>query len=332
MSYIYVTKPGCVIGSEKNRITIKNHDEGLLQTVPIETVDGIVMLGISQISTKCIEDCLKRGISVSFCSQGGRYFGRLLSTGHVRTALQRKQAILYDTTFALDLGKEILGAKIRNQQVVLRRYASRQQLDVSNQIRQMRICEKKIEGCYNISSMMGYEGQGAKCYFEGMSICIDPAFRFHGRNRRPPKDEFNALISLGYSRLMNEVLMELEAHGLNPYFGFLHRDGEYHPTLASDLMEEWRAVLVDATAMSMLNGHEMQKEDFRMSERGCLLTREGLRKFLGKLERKMNTRVSYFAEAKPKISFRTGLSMQISTLIKAMEMEDASLYQPLRIR
>ncbi|MFR8246871.1 MAG: CRISPR-associated endonuclease Cas1 [Roseburia sp.] len=82
------------------------------------------------------------------------------------------------------------------------------------------------------------------------------------RSRRPPMDLFNSLISLGYSIILNELYGKIGGKGLNPYFGVMHKDREKHPTLASDLMEEWRAVLIDTTALSMLNGHELVKEDF----------------------------------------------------------------------
>ena len=157
------------------------------------------------------------------------------------------------------------------------------------------ICRNKIHQSERIDQMIGFEGQAAKYYFQGLSKCIDENFQFKGRSRRPPMDEFNSMISLGYSILMNEVYCKIEMKGLNPYFGFIHRDAEKHPTLASDMMEEWRAVIVDATAMSMINGHEISKEQFIFGtdEPGCYLTRDGLKVYLNKLERKFQTSVRY---------------------------------------
>lgn len=94
----------------------------------------------------------------------------------------------------------------------------------------------KIDSCGKISEVIGYEGRAAKSYFQALSQCIDSKFSFHGRNRRPPKDPFNSMISLGYSIVLNEIYREIEMRGLNPYFGFVHRDAENHPTLASDLI------------------------------------------------------------------------------------------------
>lgn len=159
-------------------------------------------------------------------------------------------------------------------------------------------------------------------------------FVFQGRNKRPPKDEFNSMISLGYSILMNEVYCKIEMKGLNPYFGFIHRDAEKHPTLASDMMEEWRAVIVDATAMSMINGHEIRKEHFMfdMDQPGCYLTREGLKLYLNKLERKFQTEVRYLKYIEYPVSFRRAILLQMESLVKAMEEGDANIYEPIVIR
>ena len=137
-----------------------------------------------------------------------------------------------------------------------------------------------------------------------------------------------------YSILMNEVYCKIEMKGLNPYFGFIHRDAEKHPTLASDMMEEWRAVIVDATAMSMINGHEIQKEhfNFSMDEPGCYLTRDGLKIYLNKLERKFQTEVRYLKYVDYAVSFRRGIFLQMEHLAKAIEEGNANLYEPITIR
>lgn len=113
---------------------------------------------------------------------------------------------------------------------------------------------------------MGYEGLAARVYFSALDMLIDKDFHFTGRSKRPPKDPFNSMISLGYSILLNEIYGKLQAKGLNPYFGFIHSDREKHPTLASDMMEEWRAVIVDTTVMSMINGHEIHQNQFTKDE------------------------------------------------------------------
>lgn len=261
MSLLFVDENSAVIGVEESRCCVKYAD-GMKKMVPIETLESITIMGHAQMTTQCVQECLKRGIVVSYFSKGGVYFGRLQSTGHINVERQRQQCALYESEFALQLAKNIVAAKLKNQTVVLRRYEKSGNVSVGEELKMLHICRDKVMPCQTISEVMGYEGQGAKAYFEGMSKLIDRDFQFQGRSRRPPKDEFNSMISLGYSILMNELYGKIESKGLNPYFGFMHRDKEKHPTLASDMMEEWRAVIVDSTAMSMINGHEIHKEDF----------------------------------------------------------------------
>lgn len=333
MSLLFVNENNAMIGIETNRCFVK-YSDGMKKMVPIETLENITIMGHAQMTTQCVQECLKRGIPVSYFSKGGNYFGRLQSTGHINPARQRKQCELYETKFSIELARIIINAKLKNQMVVLRRYEKSKNIPVSESLKMLHICREKVFLCQTIQELMGFEGQGAKAYFEGLATLIRPDFAFKGRNKRPPRDEFNSMISLGYSVLMNELYSKIEAKGLNPYFGFMHRDKEKHPTLASDMMEEWRAVIVDSTVMSMINGHEIQKEDFVMDldEPGCFLTRDGLKTYLSKLEKKLQTEVRYLNYVDYAVSFRRGIALQMDMLVKAIEAEDASLYKPIEIR
>lgn len=333
MSLLYINEHGAVIGIDGSRFVVKYAD-GMKRFLPVETLDAITIMGKSQMTTQCVEECLKRGIPVSYFSRGGTYFGHLQSTGHVNVVRQRQQCALYDTEFALELSRKIIDAKLRNQSVVLKRYAKSKEISLDEVQKMLAVCRRKIERCHTIPEIIGYEGQGAKYYFKGLSECVEEPFHFQGRSRRPPLDAFNSMISMGYSILMNEVYCKIEMKGLNPYFGFLHRDAERHPTLASDLMEEWRAVLVDATAMSMINGHEIAPDDFveNLDEPGVYIRRGGLRKYLNKLEKKFQTPVKYLRYVDYAVSFRQAIQLQINQLAKAIEKEDVGIYEPLTIR
>ncbi|MCM1326305.1 MAG: CRISPR-associated endonuclease Cas1 [Bacteroidales bacterium] len=333
MSLLFVNESNALIGTEENRCYVLYAD-GMKKLVPIETLESITIMGHAQMTTQCVQECLKRGIPVSYFSKGGSYFGRLQSTGHINTERQRKQCALYETEFAIELARNIISAKLKNQIVVLKRYEKSKKASVSEALKMMLICKEKIPYCKSIPKIMGYEGQGAKAYFEGLSVLIEPEFYFSGRSKRPPRDEFNSMISLGYSVLMNELYDKIEVKGLNPYFGFMHRDKEKHPTLASDMMEEWRAVIVDSTVMSIINGHEIHKEDFltNIDEPGCYLTRSGLKIFLSKLEKKLQTEVRYLPYVDYAVSFRRGIALQMDLLVKAIEAGDATLYKPIEIR
>ena len=333
MSFLFVNERGAKINYDGNYVVV-NYNEELRRKIPVESLEAIYLFTTVQITSQCIEQCLKHGISVSYYSKVGSYFGRLHSTNHVNVQRQRKQAYLYETDFALDLAKAIIKGKIHNQEVVLRRYARSEKECVDDIILGMKQSVRKLEQCQSRSEIMGYEGNAAKLYFDGLSRVVHQDFKFKGRSKRPPRDEFNSMISLGYSILMNEIYGKLENKGLNPYFGFLHSDKEKHPTLASDMMEEWRATIIDSVVMSLVNGHEIHLEDFQhdLDSPGYYLTKPGLNIFLKKYDQKMRTSAKYLPYVEYAVSFRKALDLQINELTKAIEAEDASLYQPVWIR
>ena len=334
MSYLYVCEQGASIGIKENRFQVKYKD-GLLKSVPAETLEVIEVFGKIQITTQCLTECLKRGINVIFYSTNGSYFGRLISTTHVNVQRQRKQADLgKNKEFQLDFSRKIIDAKIHNQIVVLRRYARGRQQNVERAIAEMQNMQRKLPRAVSIEQIMGYEGTAAKIYFRTLGELIDPAFRFLGRSRRPPMDPFNSMISLGYSIILNELYGKIEGKGLNPYFGIMHKDREKHPTLASDLMEEWRAVLIDTTALSMLNGHELTTDNFYTDTEypGVYLDKEGLRKYIQKLEMKFRADNKYLSYINYRVSFRRALDMQVNQLVKVIETGDVNEYSPVIIR
>lgn len=333
MSNLYITEHGTVISFEANYIKVK-YQGNQCRDIPVETLESIAILCKAQITAQCAIECMKRGITVAYYSAGGRYYGRLEPLNHVNVGRQRQQAKLYNSEFAFELGRNILRAKIKNQQALLRRYARSKDCSIAEEIKMMNIFYGKIRKSTSVNQMMGYEGGAAKYYFQGLSKLVDEQYRFKGRSRRPPKDEFNAMLSLGYSMVMNEIYGMIVNKGMNPYFGFVHRDKEKHPTLASDLMEEWRPIIVDAVVMSLVNGHEIQLQHFRhdLDEPGYFLTKEGMRIFINKMEKKERTETTYLSYITYPVSFRKAMELQINSLARAIEAEDVNLYQPVRIR
>lgn len=333
MGYLFVTESSAKVSFEENTFSVKKKD-GAITKIPAETLESISFFGNPQMTTQCMQQCMKRGIPVSFYSKGGQYFGRLESTGHVNVERQRRQCELFHKPFALEFSKKIVRAKIHNQIVVLDRYGRSRQMNVQEATQNMKILERKVFTCTSIDQIMGYEGAAARYYFSTLGRLVESDFRFEKRSRRPPKDAFNSMLSLGYSMLMNEIYGKLENRGLNPYFGFMHQDREKHPTLASDLMEEWRAVIVDAVVMNLINGHEIKIEQFSYDTygNGVFLNRDAMKIFINKMEKRMGTDNSYLKHIEYRVSFRRSLELQIDSLIHAMQEEDMDLYQPVRIR
>jgi CRISPR-associated protein Cas1 len=335
MPFLYITEYGAFVGKNQGRLTVSIHKEEKC-SLPLESVDGIAVLGEAVFSTEACKECLRRGIPVLYLSKGGQYFGRLISTDHVNTFRQRQQCRLYDSPFALALAKEIVTSKIHNQSVMLYRAAGEELREqVSPFRRAMKLMEEQASRCEDISSLRGCEGQAARSYFQALPLCLPPEFAFHGRSRRPPRDPFNSLISLGYSIIFNEIWSLLESKGLNPYFGFFHRDDEKHPTLVSDMMEEWRAVIVDALAIAMIRKHEAHLYDFESSaDGGVYIQRDFLRKFITRMQQKLESPAGYVNPdgQQSEATYAMLLSRQANALAQAVDEGDASLYSAVRIR
>ena len=334
MSYLYVSEQGSYIGISENRIEVRQKGE-VLESIPIETLDIIEIFGSVQISTQCLEKCLQKGIDVIFFSLRGSYYGRLISTNHVNSKRQRNQAICTkNDEFAMSICKSIISAKINNQMVIARRYNRYKKFDLSLFCKNMNAAIKTVSRCTSINQVIGHEGFAAKEYFRILSLLIDDNFKFVGRVKRPPKDPFNSLLSFGYSLLLNEIYGKIEIKCLNPFWGFIHQDHEKHPTLASDLIEEWRAVIVDSLALSCLNGHEIMKSHFTFNSKngGVYLDKEGFNIFVNKMERKMNTKSHYLNYVDYSLSFRKAIDLQVGRLAKAIDTNDPMFYEPIKIR
>lgn len=332
MSYLYLTENAAKLSVSENRLVVTKEKE-ILESVPIETVEAVNVYGNGQITTQCIHECMKREIPIVYYSQNGRFYGRLQSYSHTEVLRQRKQAVFNKNPMALELSKKIIDAKIRNQIVILRRYAYERQLDFKKEYRQMHLLREKICGVKSINELMGYEGNAARIYFDVLNKLVTPEFSFQGRTRRPPKDPFNAMLSLGYSILVNEVYGKLIAKGLNPCLGFMHQDRENHPALASDLIEEWRMIIVDSTVLSLITGHEILIDYFRKDDDGGVyLTQDGMRIYIRKLEMKFRQRNRYLNYVKQSMTFRRAIEFQVNAFARVLDNNDINAYDPIRIR
>nr|WP_297938844.1 CRISPR-associated endonuclease Cas1 [uncultured Lachnoclostridium sp.] len=334
MSYLYINENGASLSLESGYFVVKNHDEEI-KKIPKETLESIGLFGNVSLTTPCVKECLNRRIPVSYFSTSGYYFGKLISTRNQNIFRLRQQIHMTENKeFCFEIARKIISAKIQNQVVLLKRYNRTAGLRTDNEIIGMKNAAQKLKCSSSIEQILGYEGTASRCYFQGLSKIMEPAFAFDGRNRMPPQDPFNAMLSFGYTVLQNEIYGEIENRGLTPYAGFMHQDRERHATLASDLLEEWRAPIVDAAVLSMINHHEIQPEDFEKDEvnGGIILKKSARRTFLRSLEMKMKTEMNYLSYVSEKTSFRKAIWLQVGELVRAIEQEDYNRYEPVRLR
>lgn len=335
MSNIYVYDQGSKIQYKDGRLQINTQDE-CTKSIPIESVDNVLLFGAVNITTNCISTLLKKGIHLTWLSKNGSFFGRLESTSNVNITKQRLQFRKSDDeNFRLGISKQFIKGKTKNQRTILQRYARiAKDVDISFQIKEMEREIKKIDNAATINELMGLEGNLARIYYSGLSTILPDGFKFKKRTKRPPKDPFNSLLSFGYTLLHYEIFTSVVTRGLNPYAAFLHADREKHPALCSDLMEEWRPVLIDSLAVAMIKKRQISENDFSEDKKtgGIFLTKEGCQKFAVEFEKRLKQEVSYVEKLPYRMSFRRIIDRQILELTKAMENDSPKIYESILIR
>ena len=327
MSFVYVTEHGALIRLSGGKIIIEKNKK-ILAEVPKNTIDGLVLLSSVQITSQAITEFLRIGIPVTWISGTQKFYGRLESSTHVNVSRQARQIKMENSKFYLLLTQKIIEAKIHNQKVILRRYNRRRNSDkVLKNIKSMETILKFIPKTILINRIMGYEGVAAKNYFSALGEMVSTEFSFEKRSRRPPRDMFNSMLSFGYSLLMSEVHTAINNSGLHPYFGFMHAMKEHHPTLASDLMEEWRPILIDSLVMALISHNEIKSSCFELKNSdGVYLNPTGQKIFLKAYEKKLQ------AISENKYSYRHSLRSQAENFAQALMSEDVKRYEPFKIR
>ena len=331
MSFAYITEKGATISKKEGRFVVGRNHETLLE-IPEETLEGLLVTDTVQITSHAMVSLLHLGIPVTWLSSRGKYFGRLESTSHVNVFKQKQQFLLQDQPFSLEMSRRVLLAKVHNQLTLLRRYNRERQIPaVMIDIHNMMTMADHLKTAEDRESLMGYEGMAAKIYFSALGKIVDPAFSFEKRSKRPPLDPFNSLLSFAYTFIMYELFTAITNEGLHPYVGFLHALKEHHPALASDLLEEWRAVLADSFVMALVQHHEIKEEHFCHDEEshGVYLTPEGRKNFFRVYEKKMRSTNQYIDG---KHSFRRSLNYQVAQYSQALLAQEPKMYEPIWIR
>lgn len=329
MSYVYITEDGTKIYKRGGKLLVGRNKEVLFE-IPEENLEGMVLIGAIQVSSSVITMLLRKEIPVTWLSRHGYFFGRLESTKRCHVMKQARQITLYDSPTFIKLCQAITLAKIHNQIVILRRYNRLIQCSaVDERIAEMTKMKKKVVLAKSRSEIMGIEGFSARLYFQGIGRLVPEEFSFDKRSKQPPLDEFNTLLSFGYTLLMYEVYTAIHNEGLHPYFGFFHALKNHHPALASDLMEEWRPILIDSLVLSFITRRQILLSHFERAEGIIYLNREGRTVFLNGYEQKLRKNNKYMGET---LSFRESLAAQVASFSNVLVHNDATFYKPIFLR
>lgn len=286
LNTLYITSPNRYLSLDGENVVILEKEEEIGR-IPLHNLEAIVTLGYTGASPALMGACAQRNIALSFMTANGRFLARV--TGEVRgnvTLRKEQYRISEDQERSLSIAKDFIIGKVFNSRWILERacrdYPLR--LDAEKLKRKsafMAESIQRIRTCNDSGSLRGMEGEAATVYFSVFDDLIlqqKEEFSFQGRNRRPPLDPVNALLSFAYSLLAGMCGAALEAVGLDPYVGFFHTDRPGRMSLALDIMEELRGVMADRFVLTIINKKQISPEGFMKKENGAVIMDDDTRK------------------------------------------------------
>jgi CRISPR-associated protein Cas1 len=284
---LHILEPGTLVGRTGEQVKIARRGQPL-EKVSVQQVGQVVLHSFSQISTQALHFLAGHGIGVHFLSGGGRYVGSFdTRQGSIQRRI-RQYAALSQPETCLDLARKLVQCRGEGQRKFLmrgKRSMKSESALLEKTLAQMKAILKQVPVAQSLESLLGVEGKLAALYFGALPSLLGqeiPAeMGFSGRNRRPPKDRFNCLLSFGYSLLIKDVMNAILVVGLEPALGFYHQPRTQAPPLALDLMEIFRVPLVDMAVMASINRQQWEVEaDFTVRGQQVWLSEQGRRKFV----------------------------------------------------
>lgn len=286
LNTLYVTTPEAYLSKDGLNVVVSVKQQEVFR-IPAINIEGIVTFGYMGASPGLMKLCSDSGISLTFLSPNGRFISRVQGATRGNVLLRKAQyALSDDEESSLHLSKLMIAAKIQNYRNILRRYIRDygECQEVDEAVRVLDANKRYALHAEDKTKLMGLEGIASNAYFEVLPKLIlnqKESFPFNGRNRRPPKDAVNAMLSLAYTLIANDCTAALETVGLDPYVGFLHALRPGRTSLALDMMEEFRAYLGDRFVLSLINKRQITPKDFLyQGEDGVILTDSGRRTFI----------------------------------------------------
>jgi len=330
MAFLYLTEHGLRIIKSEGKLVI-SRDDITLNEIPIKTIEGIVLGSSVQISSAVITKMFIEGVPMTWITQDGTYLGNTVNVLNTDVFKQKKQFSFLDEQLAYDaLSRKVIGAKVNNQLVILRRYNRNNRYEaVDKSIDRVTTLSKHLATTEDYQQLMGYEGIIGREYFSAYASFLPSDFSFLGRKRRPPTDPVNSMLSFGYKLLFNEIFTFVNQLGLNPYVGFLHRLGRNHASLVSDLMEEWRAVMVDSLVMALIHRKIITSDMFEFIDGACYFKKNSRNLFLCNFRKKLNASNCYVSS---RSTYQESIFHQCKSYAAALAADNLDMYNPILIR
>jgi len=321
---LYVQEQGARVSKSGEALEVWLKDQRLGASRLFET-SQVALFGSVQITTQALSEALDRDIPVLFFSMGGWFKGLAHGMAHKNVEMRLAQyRAAQDPAASLKYASLWVAAKIRNCRTLLMRNHPNPPAATLEALSRLARDAGRVD---NMASLLGVEALAAKHYFAEFSGMIkrkptggEWRFDFNGRNRRPPRDPLNALLSYGYSLLAKELTVTALAVGFDPFLGFYHQPRYGRPSLALDLMEEFRPLIADSVALNVINNGILTPDDFVRRGPACAFTSEGRRKYLRAYEARLDTLITHPIFGY-KISYRRVLEVQVRLLGRALAGE-----------
>lgn len=322
---LFVAEGGAIVRVRKGSVRV-DRDQETIAAVSLSRVHQVVVQGRVGLTTPFLHEAARRGVDVVLLSDSGGYLGRLHRRRGLDPRIKRAQfTAAADPERALAIARSFVSGKIANLRVAVLRGSrtgerSAKEAEVADSLARLRDYAGEA---VTHATLMGLEGTAARQYFAWMRGRVGDRWGFEARERRPPRDPVNAMLSYGYTILSTELISAAEQAGLDPDIGFLHSDRWGRPSLALDLMEEWRPVIVDSVVLRMIATEQVQPEDFTYDPvTGCRMTDKARKALLESYERRMLTKVSS-GDAGVREAYRRLLVGQARRLAEHLEFPEA---------
>lgn len=315
---LFVAEQGTYLTLRKGQVRVLQGDDVLL-AVPVSLVRQIVAYGRVQMSPWLRNQAMQMGIDLVFLSRNGRYMGSVSGDRHASDDVLPAQLMaITDLDLTRDLASRFVAGKLANMRALLvrRSHAPHTATALSDTAKELASARRRAMQADNLDTLRGIEGAATKRYWQGFAELLPDGVEFPGRNRRPPRDPVNSLLSFGYMVLLPEVEGACRTAGLDPRYGFLHPKGRNRPSLALDLVEEFRPLIVDTTVLTVLNrGIIKADRDFVTKQNGgCRIANvDARRAFLAALEKRLLTRFAHTPTG-VRTSYRRALHLQARQL------------------
>ena len=326
---LYVQEHSARIGLKGDCLVVKRL-EGEDREVKLYDTSQVSIFGNAQLTTQAMRRLMQEGISVSFFSTGGKLLGRATGLASNNIELRVAQyAAARDPAFCLGIARQLVVSKIRNSRTFLRRNHEDLNPGTLDGLKQLARKASEAEG---LDSLLGIEGSAARLYFSEFAGLLsaeeNPGFDFHGRNRRPPRDPVNAMLSFAYALLTKDLVNAVAHTGLDPLLGYFHQPRFGRPALALDLMEEFRPLVADSVVVGAINNGIVQERDFHRTPAGVSIKAPARKRFIEAYERRMDQLVTHPVFGY-RISYRRVLEVQARLLGRVLlgELEEYPTFQ-----